>query len=111
MPSWIQDPDTGELIPREEYMAHKYNDKIDTHYVQGDIESFVSPIDKSVISDRGKLRRHMKQHGVTMQSDYGKDYWEKANKRRNEIMTGTHPSCKKERIETLKEAYERFSNQ
>jgi hypothetical protein len=34
------------------------------HYVQGDIQSFVSPVDRSVISDRAQLREHNKRNGV-----------------------------------------------
>lgn len=34
------------------------------HAVMGDLESFVSPIDGSVVSGRVALREHCKKHGV-----------------------------------------------
>ena len=43
--TWVQDPDTGKLIPKAEYRRGKDYQ----HYVQGDIEAFVSVIDGSVI--------------------------------------------------------------
>ena len=109
MPSWVQDPVTLKLIPRDEY--HNLQAQRDkSAYVQGDIEAFVSPITQEVISDRGKLRRHMKEHGVTHSSDYSKDFMNKKKATRDAILTGTHASCKKERIETIQAAYEHHKN-
>lgn len=71
MPSWIQHPITGKLIPRDEYVRPNMNKCPAVH---GDFNSFVSPIDQTLIDDRGKLRRHNKQHGVTDMRDYGVGY-------------------------------------
>ena len=60
MPGWIQDPITHKLIPREEYVRPKERG----HFVQGDVQSFVSPVDGSVITDRKQLREHNKRNGV-----------------------------------------------
>ena len=35
-----------------------------SHQVMADIEEFVSPIDKTVIGSRSKLREYERQHGV-----------------------------------------------
>lgn len=70
MPSWIQDRKTGKLVPKEEYVRQESQ----SAYVMGDLESFVSPIDGTVISDRGHLRAHNKRHGVTNMADYGNDW-------------------------------------
>ena len=43
----------------------KTNKKYGKSYqIMSDIEEFVSPIDKSVIGSRSKLRAHERQHGV-----------------------------------------------
>lgn len=99
MPKWVQDPVTLELIPKEEYAA-KEND---SPYVHGDIESFVSPITREIISDRAQLRRHNKKHGVTDSRDYSEDFKRKASIARNDAMTGNTPQAKAERIELLNE--------
>jgi len=36
----------------------------DAPAVQGDIEPFVSPIDRSIVASRSQLRDHMGEHGV-----------------------------------------------
>ena len=107
MPSWVQDPETGKLIPRDEYHKH-LAERDRSAFIQGDLQPFVSPITQEVISDRGKLRRHMKHHGVTHASDYSNEYMTNKKNTRDAILSGTHHTCKKERIETLNEAYEKF---
>lgn len=60
------------------------------HFVQGDLQSFVSPIDGREISDRSQLRAHNKEHGVTNSADYSHDYMMgKAKQRQNEILGNT----------------------
>ena len=71
-------------------------------YVQGDIESFVSPIDGRVISDRKHLREHNKEHGVTNPQDYSDDFFKKAQAKRQNEMQGTTAKAKQERIAELK---------
>lgn len=77
--TWVQDPDTGKLIPKEKYRRGKDYQ----HYVQGDVEAFVSPIDGSVIDDRGKLRRHNARHGVTDSRDYSQEFLQSTRERRH----------------------------
>lgn len=99
MPRWIQDRVTGKLIPAEEYNKSE----TDAPYVHGDIESFVSPITREIISDRAQLRRHNKKHGVTDSRDYSEDFKRKASIARNDAMTGNTPQAKAERIVLLNE--------
>lgn len=101
--SWIQHPITGELIPRDEYVRPSNG----SAYVQGDIESFVSPITQELISDRGQLRRHNKEHGVTNMADYSSEYIAKKSKERDDITTGNTHQAKLERRELLSQAYDR----
>ena len=100
MPRWIQDSETGKLIPAEEYHAQDN----DAPLIQGDIEPFVSPVDGSVISSRSQLRRHNAQHGVTDSRDYSPEFLAKRSKERDDALTGNTPQAKKERIEALKHA-------
>ena len=79
MASWIQHPVTGKLIPREEYVRPRLNASA---AVMGDLEAFVSPIDGTLIDDRGKLRAHNKRHGVTNCADYSPEFYEKKRQQR-----------------------------
>ena len=40
------------------------------HFVQGDIEPFVSPVDRSVISDRRQLREHNLRNKVMNTAEF-----------------------------------------
>jgi hypothetical protein len=67
---YIQDPVTLELVPASQYRAP--SNKV--HDIQGDIEPFISPIDKSIISSRSDLREHNRRHNVTNASDYSPEF-------------------------------------
>lgn len=67
---YIQHPITHELVPAEEYERPSARH----HIVQGDIEPFISPIDKTVISSRAHLREHNLRHGVTNSADYTPEF-------------------------------------
>lgn len=98
--TWVQDPKTGKLIPKEEYQREGSN----SPYIQGDIESFVSPIDGSVISDRGQLRRHMSEHGVTNSHDYSPAFLAKRAAVREAEASGATPAARADRIELIRRA-------
>lgn len=68
--TWVQDPETGKLVPKEKYRRRGP----DAPYIQGDIEGVVSPIDGTLLDDRAKLRRHNARHGVTDSRDYSNEY-------------------------------------
>ena len=95
--SYVQCPVTHKLIPKEEYYAQKET----SVYIQGDIEPFVSPITKEVITDRGQLRRHMKEHGVTDSRDYSPEFMKKRRQERENQMTGNNETARKERRELI----------
>lgn len=97
MPSWIQDPETGKFIPKEQYLREKQSREF---YIRDDIEPFISPIDQSVISSRSKLREHNLKHGVTDLRDYGDDWFKRKAKERAEQITGK--ADRAERIEQIK---------
>ena len=90
---WRQDRITGELIPIDESsMAH--NRVVAIH---GDIESFISPVDRSVITDRKQLREHNKRNDVVNSEEFSKEYYAGKAKERDDFFKG-----KKSRAETLK---------
>lgn len=69
--SWIQNPlPPYNLIPRDEYVRPKEVN----HYVLGDLQAFVSPLDGTVISDRRKYRDHMERHGVVPAQEFSPEY-------------------------------------
>ena len=96
--TWIQDPETGKLIPKEEYrrrtVAH------DKSFVQGDLEPFMSPIDGKMIYSRRQLKEHNKKHGVTDMRDYGPDWFERKAKERQQAITGK--ADRAERIDAIR---------
>jgi hypothetical protein len=65
-------------------------------------EEFISPIDKSVISDRGQLARHNKKHGVTNIADYGPKYFDR---RREEMQRQSQgKNDKQDRYRSIRKA-------
>ena len=70
MPRFIQHPETGKLIPAEEYVRPGPK----THMIMPDVEPFQSPVDKSWITTRSQLREHNERHGVTNTADFPPEY-------------------------------------
>ena len=64
-------------------------------------EEFVSPIDKSIISDRGSLRAHNKKHEVTNVRDYGEKYFDRRGKEKYADQQGSTSEQRKERKELI----------
>lgn len=58
--SFVQDPKTLELIPKDEYYANRSEASF---YVIGDIEPYQSMVDGSMIMGRRQHREHLRQHG------------------------------------------------
>lgn len=92
MPRFIQHPTTGKLIPAGEYFQQKEK----RHFIQGDIDSFVSPIDGSVISDRKQLSEHMKRHGVVQAGEFTPEHYARKAKERARLYTGEHSTAEKQ---------------
>ena len=65
--------------------------------VHGDIDSFVSPIDGTVISDRKQLREHNKRNGVVSASEFSMGYYEDKAKERARLYTGEKTPAEKQR--------------
>jgi len=56
---------------KSNYKVVKSTKRTKSHQVMGDIQEFVSPIDKSVISSRSQVREHERKHNVRQ---CGNDY-------------------------------------
>ena len=83
MSRWIQNPlPPYQLIERELYERPKEVG----HFLQGDIDSFVSPIDGSVISDRRKYREHCQRHNVVNAAEFSPEYYARKAKERQEAL-------------------------
>jgi len=64
-----------------------------THHtaaIQGDIEPFVSPVDGTVISDRGQLREHNKRNNVVNTAEFNPEFLERKRKERERLHSGEH---------------------
>jgi len=72
------------------------------------LEEFVSPVDKTVISDRGQLRRHNKKHGITNIRDYGEGWFEKKGKQMHQSRQGATKADKADRINTIRQTMARM---
>ena len=79
-------------------------------HIHANFEPFKSPIDGTIISDRGGLRRHMQKHDVVNPLDY-KEHFQKKAKERELRAQGIHPEQRAERIRTVSDSYERVRNQ
>ncbi|RLA29191.1 MAG: hypothetical protein DRR15_16515 [Gammaproteobacteria bacterium] len=82
---WRQCRHTGKLIPVDE-AAKKYAG----HYIQGDIETFVSPVDGSVISDRKQLEDHNRRNNVVNAAEFSPEYYASKAKERARFYEGEH---------------------
>ena len=103
MARYRQDNKTHKLIPIDEWNeeVHGRNRSAAVH---GDLESFVSPVDGSVISDRAQLREHNRKHKVTNSSDFSPEFYEKAAKERAMHYNGEH--TRKESFARKQEIYD-----
>ena len=94
--TYVWDSDLKKLVKKSERQHHR------GPYVQGDIEPFQSPIDKTWITTRSQLNAHHKQHGTTDMRDYSEDYLASRVKKRMDCLNGKE--AKRQRIETIKQA-------
>jgi hypothetical protein len=95
--TWVHHPITGKMVPKEDFRPPGPNAPV----VHGDLESFVSPVDGSVISDRSHLRAHNSRHGVTNVADYGPEWFERRGKEKYQEQQGKTPEQRRERREAI----------
>jgi len=61
------------------------------HFIRGDIESFVSPIDGAIISGRKQYEDHCRKHGVVNAAEFSPEYYAKKKKARDDFYAGVRP--------------------
>tara|TARA_R110000744_G_scaffold380361_1_gene500923 strand:- start:8414 stop:8752 length:339 start_codon:yes stop_codon:yes gene_type:complete len=100
---WVQrlNEETGkhEFIPRDKAAVKRDS----TSAIHGDIVSFVSPVDGSVISDRKQLREHNKRNNVVNSSEFDQGFLDRKRKERDRLYTGEHTTA--EKFERKQEIY------
>jgi hypothetical protein len=101
--SWVQDPITGKLIPKDEYVRKSP----DSPYIQGPLDPFVSPIDGRTIGDRKHLRDHNREHGVTNSADYSSEFMLKRSTERVARLQGQTKQDTHERKQIIARQLER----
>lgn len=96
---FVYDPETKSMV---EVTNGRIPD-VDAPAVWGDLKPFVSPADGSYITDRGQLRRHMKNHGIAFADDM-KGTAERVRHEREKRKRA-------ERVQAVCDAYEHVRNQ
>ena len=106
---YIQDPKTLKLVPADEYYARK-SESVDNNSfsIINDIDPFVSPVDRSVISSRSKLRSHNIKHGVTDVREYGDNWFKRKSKERDAELKGETREARKSRIKSIRDALQQY---
>ncbi len=98
---WRQCRHTGEFIPIDE-SAKKV---ATTATIQGDIQTFISPVDGSIISDRKQLREHNKRNNVVSADEFTPEFYERKAKERAQFYQGEYT-----REESFKRKQEIYNN-
>ena len=97
--TYVQDPESGKFVEKSIFYA---NHSASVHT----IKPFVSPLDRTVISDPAQLRAHNLKHGVTDRRDYGESWFERKRGDLEQKRQSLDKGSKRDRIEILKRATE-----
>jgi len=103
MPRWRQtlNPETGkhEFVPVDDAAR-----AIERGAIHGDIQSFVSPVDGTVISDRKQLREHNKRNNVVSAGEFTPEFYARKAEERANFYQGKH--ARNEKLKRKQEIYE-----
>jgi hypothetical protein len=104
MPRYIQDRDTGKLVE----VAKPRPRTPDAPAIIGDMEPFVSPIDKREITGRRALRRHQEEHDVALHGEFGenngRDYFARKQRERIDKAQSRTPEDREDRRRAIARA-------
>lgn len=101
MAKWRQDSKTGKMVAIDD--AARAASGLSPH-IHGDIESFVSIVDGTVISDRAQLREHNKRNNVVCSGEFSQEFYDGKRKERDRLYTGEKTSA--ESLVRKQEIYE-----
>ena len=107
MARFRQDLKTGKLVPIDK-AAQRKDSLLGIH---GDIQSFVSPVDGSIISDRKQLREHNIRNGVVNQAEFSPEWLDKKAKERDRFYQRDSEQETRKRKMELNEKIERALRQ
>ena len=95
--SWVQDPDTGELVPKDEYIPKRHLNP--HHLVVGDRHyDGMFATDGADISTRAKHRAYQKRHGLAMADDFSSTWQREAQKRAEYFKEAKHGATRREDV-------------
>ena len=102
MARYIQHPITNKLIPTDEYVRPK---ETGSAAVFGDLQSFVSPVDGTIITDRKQLREHNLRNNVVSADEFSPEHYARKKRERDDFFEG-----RRSREETYKRKVEIYDN-
>jgi len=80
--TYVQDPDTLELVPKDEYVPKHYRELSPHHLIMGDRHyDGLRATDGTDISTRAKHRAYMKANNLTTMDDFQGQWTKEAQKR------------------------------
>ena len=94
--TYVQCKETGKFVEKQAYLAALEAPAVHT------LKAFVSPIDKTVISDPAQLRAHNIKHGVTDRRDYGESWFDSKRNDLEAKRQSQDKQSKQDRLNTLK---------
>lgn len=97
-----EEKDKYELVPIDE--SARVRGAVQGSAIHGDIQSFVSPVDGTVISDRKQLREHNKRNNVVSAAEFSDEYYARKAEERRRSMSGEY--SRQEQLERKREIYE-----
>lgn len=93
---FIQHPDTGELIP-----ADQYDRDVSLHHVIGEIQPYKSMITGEMITSRSQHREHLRKHGCV---EVGNDVHSMLNHYERSTSADVSPQKRRELIQAQVDA-------
>lgn len=102
---YVYDEELGEMVEVGVGGAKEHS-----HYIQPDIQEFVSPVDGVVIKSRGHLRRYMKARNLAHVDDF-KDSWKQKRDERLKFHEGRDKKSIEQRISAIRDSFEHVRNQ
>jgi len=79
------------------------------HFIQPDIQAFVSPVDGTVIKSRQHLRRYMKANNLAHHDDF-KGEFDSRRSERLKFKEGRDRKSIQQRVEALRDSFEQVRN-
>jgi hypothetical protein len=107
---YVQHPETGKLIPGDKVDWPRYHTVADhsNFIVRGDIEPFVSPVDRTVVTGRRSLAEHNARNGVVNFHEFD-GHFEAQAKKRKAILNNTDKEAKADRTADVVKAYKKHT--